>query len=370
MPSSLPASGTDRVGGRSSSCIFDGLLPIRLQFRLLAAKQRGGYVPPSTETVGTFLLEDWLPGQRSRLRPSTWESYRAKIETYVIPRIGQVRLQNINPAALNNLYAELLESGRADGGGLSPRTVQYVHAIVRKAFGDREKWGKLARNPAGLASPPRRSSSQRTAKIRTWTAEEVQTFLAGQEHDPLHLAWRLAFTTGMRRGEILGLVWSNVDLPRSRLSVTQSLVTVNGRTQLSPPKTAKGRRVVALDEKTVGVLRSHRVRQAEEKLLLGSGYEDHGLVICQANGRPIDPDAFSGMFRRAVKQAGLPPIRLHDARHTHATLALAAGIHVKVVSERLGHSSIALTLDTYSHAIPALQEAAAEQIAALFADGR
>jgi integrase len=128
--------------------------------------------------------------------------------------------------------------------------------------------------------------------------------------------------------------------------------------------------MIALDRETVAVLRSHRGAQAQEKLLLGPAYEDHGLVICQSNGRPIDPDGFSKKFRQSVQNLGLPPIRLHDARHTHATLALQAGIHVKVVSERLGHSSIALTLDTYSHAIPAMHEAAAEQIAALFASNR
>lgn len=128
--------------------------------------------------------------------------------------------------------------------------------------------------------------------------------------------------------------------------------------------------MIALDQESVAVLRSHRGTQAKEKLLIGPAYEDHGLVICQPNGRPIDPDGFSKRFRNRAERLGLPSIRLHDARHTHATLALQAGVHVKVVSERLGHSSVALTLDTYSHAIPAMQEVAAEQIAALFAGGR
>jgi integrase len=214
------------------------------------------------------------------------------------------------------------------------------------------------------------SPNERVTKIHTWTAEQVQTFLSEVADDPLYPAWRMAFATGMRRGEILGLPWSGVDLKRSRLSVTRSLVTVNGRTEFSPPKTSKGRRVVALDRETVAVLRSHRATQAQQKLLLGPMHEDHDLVICQPIGRPIDPDGFSKKFRRQVKNLGLPPIRLHDARHTHATMALQAGVHVKVVSERLGHSSIALTLDTYSHAIPAMQEEAAEQIAALFAIDR
>jgi integrase len=166
----------------------------------------------------------------------------------------------------------------------------------------------------------------------------------------------------MRRGEVLGLPWRDVDLGQPRVSVTQTLV---GERRLSSPKTEKGRRSVALDSGTVEGLRAHRARQLEERLAFGPDYENSGLVFCREDGAALSPNAFSQTFDRLVKAAGLPRIRFHDLRHTHATLALQAGVHPNVVSERLGHSTVSITLDIYSHAIPVLQESAAELVAAL-----
>jgi integrase len=170
----------------------------------------------------------------------------------------------------------------------------------------------------------------------------------------------------MRRGELLGLRWRDVDLEAGRVSVTRSLVSVRNRLSFSEPKTRRGRRSIAVDSGTVAQLRAHRKRQAEERLALGLGRPGRdALVFTDPLGEPVKPDSFSQFFDRRVKQLELPRIRLHDVRHTHATLALEAGIHPKVVSERLGHASVAFTLDTYSHAVPALEEQAAEQIAAV-----
>ena len=171
--------------------------------------------------------------------------------------------------------------------------------------------------------------------------------------------------TGVRRGELLGLSWDAVDLDAGRLAITRTLIEGRGAPQFSEPKTKRGRRSVALDAGTVDALREHRERQLDERLAWGPAYEPHDLVFCREDGTPIWPRTFSRFFDHHVRDAGLPKIRLHDLRHTHATLALEAGVHPKVVQERLGHSSIAITLDIYSHAIPAMQEDAAETIAAL-----
>jgi integrase len=201
--------------------------------------------------------------------------------------------------------------------------------------------------------------------MKTWTAAELRRFLAHVEGERLYGAWVVAATTGMRRGEVLALRWRDVDLTLGRLSISQQVTTLGNRPVVSSPKTAKSRRLVALDPATVEALRGHRVAQAEERLLMGPGYRDEDLVFAWPDGRPIHPDVFSQWFDRHLQAAGLPRIRLHDLRHTHATLALAAGIHPKVVSERLGHSTISITPDTYSHVSPGLQEEAAVRVADL-----
>lgn len=194
----------------------------------------------------------------------------------------------------------------------------------------------------------------------------MRTFLEHVRDDRLYAAYVLAATTGMRRGEVLGLRWQDVDLDHGRVSVSQTLVVVSGYdVQYSEPKTAKGRRSIALDENTREALKEWRERQSVERALWGDAYTDADLVFARENGTPLHPDLFSDAFWRHVAEAKLPRIRFHDLRHTHATLALAAGVHPKVVSERLGHASVVITLDTYSHAIPAMQETAAELVASL-----
>lgn len=186
---------------------------------------------------------------------------------------------------------------------------------------------------------------------------------------PQHQPLPLTANRQEKSGSVLGLRWQDVDLDTSRVSISQTLVVVNGyEVQYSEPKTAKGRRMVALDVQTVKALREQRERQLLERALWGDAYEDEDLVFAKENGTPLHPDSFSDAFFRHANAAGLPRIRFHDLRHTHATLALAAGIHPKVVSERLGHASITITLDTYSHAIPAMQETAASLVASLVFD--
>ena len=328
------------------------------------ALQRGVYVEPSRLTIKMFLIDHWLPAIKSRLRKSTLEGYRSSIRSHVLPRLGELLLQALTPDQLNAFYSELLEEGRRNGkGGLSPKTVHNVHVMLHKALHDAVRWNYLPRNVAQFADPPRQTSSGKA--MRAWSPGELRSFLLLVENDPHFAAWVLAANTGMRRGEVLGLRWQDIDFDRRRLAIRQTIISIDYQVEISEPKTARGRRSVALDSGTVAALRSHRVAQNQQKLKLGEAYQDFGLVFCREDGTPIHPDRFTQMFDKHVKDSGLPRIRLHDLRHTHATLALAAGIHPKVVSERLGHSTVAFTMDVYSHAIPSMEAEAAETIANL-----
>ncbi len=220
---------------------------------------------------------------------------------------------------------------------------------------------------ATLAMPATRPEWELTGneKTQAWTNLELRQFLETVKNDRLYPLWLTLAMTGLRRGEALALRWTDLDLERARLSVRRSLVPINGTVEVHEPKTSRGRRLVALDPFTVSVLRAWSRRQKEERLEWGPAWTDSGLVFTRPDGKLIHPERVSKAFRAAVKKTGLPPIHLHDLRHTHATLALAAGVHPKVVSDRLGHATVAITLDIYSHAIPALAEEAAATVAAL-----
>lgn len=218
------------------------------------------YVSPTSLTLATFLDDEWLPAvQPPNLRAATWNSYRAEIRRHVLPHLGELPLQQLTPVHLNQLYAQLLSGGRRDGkGGLSARTVRYVHTILRKALADGVRWGRLERNVADLADPPRQVASRHGGHMQIWSARQLRTFLDHVGEDRLHPAWLVAATTGMRRAEVLGLRWVDVDLAGARLAVRQTYVSIDGHAQFSEPKTKRSRRTIDLDAQTAAVLRPGR----------------------------------------------------------------------------------------------------------------
>jgi integrase len=248
--------------------------------------------------------------------------------------------------------------------GLDRRTVNYVHTILHRSFKDAVRWVRLARNPADAADPPR--AGQKSDGVNTWDATTLRAFLAQsrESEDRLHALWVLLATTGMRRGEAIGLRCKDVDLAKGRLRVVQTITQIRSQVSIGEPKTAQGRRSIALDSATVAVLREHRKAMLEERLLVGVDFSDEGLVFHHPDGSCLRPDAVSAQFVRRIDRQGLPRLTLHGLRHTWATLALEQGIHPRVVQERLGHSTIAITLGIYSHVAPTLHDEAASQVAA------
>jgi integrase len=333
---------------------------------LVVATGQGTYVTPSHLTTGQWLTR-WLDAATDRLRPSTWASYEKNLRVHVLPTLADVPLQQLTTHHLDELYARLRREGRATtrgkGEGLSPRTVRYVHTIVRAALKDAARKGLVVRNVADQATPP--AARQPGGGMATWTAPELARFVAGTTDHPLHPVLVLLAMTGMRRGEALGLRWSDVDLDRGRVYVSRTVGKVAGRVVEGDTKTAAGRRSVALDPQLVELLDQHFQHQAAERDLVGVGYVDRGLVFASPTGDYLYPEGVSRLFKDLSRELGLPVIRLHDLRHTWATLALQAGVHPKVVQERLGHSTVTVTLQTYSHVLPAMHDEAAATVANL-----
>lgn len=335
---------------------------------LIGKVETGSLVERSRQTVAEYLGE-WLEAIEATIRPATLHSYRRNVTVHVIPRIGGIRLQALDGGHLNDLYRQLLAPKADDGAGLAPRTVRYVHTILHRAMKDAVRWSRLLRNPTEAADPPKATTGR---QIEAWEASTLAAFLdhsreAGDRYQSL---WTVLATTGARRGEILGLRWQDVDLDARTASIVQTVIVVNHKVQIGSPKTAKGRRSIVLDEITVAELRRWRRVQAKERLLLGAGYRDHDLIFAKPTGEPLHPERVSREFARRVERWDLPALTLHGLRHTWATLALKAGVHPKVVQEQLGHATIAITLETYSHVTKSLHREAAEQVAsAIFGTG-
>jgi integrase len=314
--------------------------------------------------LGEYLLE-WLDRRATQLRPTTVHSYRQLITAYLLPRLGERRLGALDRRSLESLYASLLTSGGRRGRRLSARTVTYVHTLLHRALQDAVIDGLLVANPAQLARPPKRHlDADEVADGPTlWTGEQAATFLTFVDDHPWRALWHLALGSGARRGELLGLRWSDVELDGGQLTIQRALTVVEGVPRLLATKTATRRRLT-IGPSVTDALRRRACEQRCERELAPSWQDRWGLVFTDPIGGHVAPMAVTKEFRTLVRRAPVPVVRLHDLRHVHATLLLQRGVPMKVVSQRLGHSTIMMTVDTYGHVLPAMDAEAASQIEA------
>jgi len=328
--------------------------------------RRQDFVAPTALRVRDF-VETWINALETQGRKvSTIAGYRQTMKLYVLPRLGSRKLQDLRATDLDDLYAELLRSGDVKGRPLSMSTVHHVHTAIGKLLHDAERKGLVVRNVARLADAPSMAAARdRAPDMNVWTPDELSRFLRYVENYRAGALIHLAVMTGMRRGELVALQWDAVDLRRSTVKVRSAATYLDGVETIDVPKTKRSRRTIDLDQRTVSVIKRHRATQREELFELGVTSSTDDRVFANEIGEPMRPHSVGQAFNRLVESSGIPRIRLHDLRHTHASHLLAAGVNAKVVSERLGHASVSFTLDTYGHVMPGQQSEAAEAAAAL-----
>lgn len=326
---------------------------------------------PKGMTLERYLRERWLPAREVRgLKPTTLANYRWVCEHYLIPALGQVKLAKLTSPEVVAFFDRFSREAGRRGAPRSARTIALTHRVLSMALSHAVRTGVISRNPAEGARDDLPRGAPPTEPT-TWSPEQLVLFLRHTSTDRLHPFWVLAATTGLRRGELCGLRWEDVDLDVGTLAVRRSRVMVGGVPTDTTPKTSAGQRVVGLDQTTVEILSDRLRRQRSDQLTCPPGvWRGEGHVFTDEIGRPLVPEYVTKRFRRAVRDAGLPPIRLHDLRHWHATAMLLAGVDVKVVAGRLGHSSTLVTQNIYQHRVEELDHSAARKVAGLIFNPR
>jgi integrase len=318
---------------------------------LLHELDTGMLVNPSKIIVAEF-LKRWLNEYgRPNLTPRSFGRYSGIVHRHLIPDFGAIPLVSLKAEHLQAHYSKKLKSG------LGVRSVRYHHVVIHKALATAIKWGLLQRNIADNVDIPR----ARLGEMQTWDEWDIARFMEAAKENPYFTLFYTSLFTALRRGELLALTWRDVDLILGQVSINRSLHVVNKRVVFTEPKSAKSRRTVALSPSAILVLREHREKQQLDRAMAGKTLTDDDCVFSHTDGAPLRPDTITHCWSKLLRNTGLKHIRLHDLRHTHASLLLKQGVHPKIVQERLGHASISITLDTYSHVAPGLQRAAANR---------
>lgn len=321
--------------------------------RLNHERDTGTMLDANTMTTGAYLdhwLETVVKGKR---RTTTYERYGVAVRKQLVPHIGKIALQKLTPLHLARMYGQLVASG------LSASSIIMAHNVLHGALKQAVRWQMVARNVADAASPAVATPTGVVDIGALWTHEQTRHFLDVLRAERLRAFFVVEINTGMRRGEMIGLRWPAVDLARGEIDVREQRVKVKGGTQVQPPKTAKGRRSIVLSPDTAAILREYHAMQATEREQFGDRWACGDYVFTTARGNLLHPSTVDRLWRQLERKAGTPHMPFHHLRHLNATLLLDAGIHPKVVQERLGHSSITMTLDKYSHVSRDLQHAAA-----------
>ena len=326
--------------------------------RRLEAVDQGCHADPGKLTVGDWLTK-WLDLARTEVSPKTAERYAEIVDKHLVPALGALPLGKMQAVHVEAYYATALKEGRRDGtGGLSAQTVRHHDRVLNVAMKRARALKLIAVNPIEDVTRPKVEREE----IEYLDPSDARKLLRAAAGTRLHAPIFLALATGIRRGELLALRWSDLDLDRGNLTVAQAIEQTKAGLRFKLPKTKQSRRVIALSPSVVDLLRAHKVQQARERLALGLGKDDLGLVFTRLDGSIINPRNFSKEFSRLVARADIRSVSLHGLRHTHFTNLLREGVHPKIASERAGHASVAITMDIYSHAVPGLQEDAALRI--------
>jgi len=318
---------------------------------LLHQLDTGTFFKPGKSTLGEYLTK-WIVDYQPNLSPRGYERYEGITRKYLIPYLGSVVLTQLRPEHIQAHYTAMLNKG------LSPKTVSYHHSVLHVALQTAFKWGMIYRNPADAVDPPRVPRKD----MSVWDSIELNQFLSVAKDSPYYELYFLALYTGMRRSELLALRWIDIDFIYSQVYVNRGMQRLKDNTFIfTEPKSERSRRTIALSPSAILLMRDYKEQQEREAKELGTTLNDTDLIFSRIDGTPLRPNTVTRCWNEAAKKAGVKVIRLHDARHTHASLMLKQGVHPKIVQERLGHSSISMTLDTYSHVAPGLQEAAAQK---------
>jgi integrase len=335
--------------------------------KIAKAIDDGTFVARNAETIAGFLTA-WMEYKTPTLKPSAAESYANSVRVHLVPNLGQRRVQDLRPEHVAAMIGEMLATGRSDRrGGLSPKSVRNHVGVLHAALDDAVRWGRVQRNVVDVVQLPR----WERAEPRTWTSAQMRAFLAATAASRDAAAWRLVLSTGIRRGELAALRWRHVELDRGEVRIETSRVKAGSRTVEGSPKSKSSRRTLPLDRSTTDTLRRWKGQQARERLAAGEAWcgsvdRDDDFVVADEIGRPLAPNTITRHWTKAVLNSGLPIIRLHDGRHSYATVALnEAGQHPRVVQERLGHSVVATTLGLYVHVTDDAHRRAADAVAAL-----
>jgi integrase len=330
----------------------------------LADVGHGRVADPRVVSVGEY-LQDWLGSLgMQQLEAATVSWYRSAVVRHIVPALGTVKLSKLSAVRIESFLADKAKSGRLDGaGGLGPASVRRLQVTLHKALDAAVRKGMLATNPADLADKVKVPPRDVTETV--WSPETMMTFLSATATDRLHPIWQTACMTGLRRSELAGLQWPDLDLDGGLLSVKRARTQVDGRPVVKGPKSAASRRTVDLDSETVIVLRRWKIAQLEERLRAGAAWQPEEWVFTDQIGAPWRPDRLTRAFVHRACALGLPATDVKGLRHAHATALLRAGVHPKVVQERLGHSSISVTMDIYSSVLPGMQREAVEKLASL-----
>jgi integrase len=328
--------------------------------RLITELRTGNYLEPAKTAVAQY-LQHWLADVKTRVSRKTYERYAEICRNNIVPLLGLTRLSELKPVHISQAWAKALESGRVDGGPLSPRTVHHMHTIFKSALEQAVDWEMLMRNPASKVDPPKVAKKLLT----TYDMPQVGQLIALLQEERIYVPSILSAMTGMRRGEVAAVRWKWVDLDAAQLTVVESVEQTNNAVAIKAPKNNRAR-AVALGPTIVATLRAHKAAQAEELLKLGIRQTGDTLLCAHPDGSLMHPRWISKKWAKAIKESGLPRRGFHHLRHAHATQMLANGVHIKVASERLGHSTTGITMDLYQHVMPGMQEDAAARIDAAY----